>query len=287
MPQPSGRAPVTLRGRLFAQTLLKCGQSQSESWRQSRRWFVFLAINSSMPYWIQTLPSLEASWWALNLCDLFLTNKKQNNSILFFFRLSKVNKHTNRHTYKSPDKQAGGCMRSVVAALILEGFPQFVCVWARGRKGACKGTVSLWKTSMKQHCVWFTVRIRLRICMGLILWEVACEQWRNVVLLSTLWCCILIHQKEKKKRKKNWLCWDSALYHIAGAVPTFPAGISSHYTRAHLYTCVIDFAATHCHQVAGIGYGPEVDGFTLLAVGESIAEAGVMVGSKGSACVTS
>lgn len=58
-------------------------------------------------------------------------------------------------------------------------------------------------------------------------------------------------------------------------------------TRAHLFTHAIDFAATHCHQVAGNGNGPEVNGFTLLAVGEGTAEAGVMAGSKGSACVTS
>lgn len=60
-----------------------------------------------------------------------------------------------------------------------------------------------------------------------------------------------------------------------------PSRQESHHTRWRLYAYVIEFAAKHCHQVAGNGQGPFLKCFMLLAVGEGIAEAGVIVGSKG------
>lgn len=198
-----------------------------------------------MPYWIQTLPSLGASWWALNLCDLFLTNKKQNKSF-FFIRANSRNTHTQK-SWQTSKKPHAKCSSGTDTG----GFST-VCVGARGRKGACKGTVSLWKTSMKQHCVWFTVRIRLCICMGLILWEVACKQRRNVVPLSTLWCRILIHQKETLTE---------TLFRTI-SLALFPPSrqesvpITRARTHLHTHTQGLHFAAQHCHQVAGNGHGP-------------------------------
>lgn len=226
MPQPPGRAPLTLRGRMFAQTLLKGGQSQSEGWKQSRRWFVFLAINWSMPFKLCLHSEPPGGLWVC-VTSFWQIRSKTSLSPRFFSRLGKVNKHTQTHIYKSPDKHAGGCTPSVVAALILQGFPQFVCVWARGRKGACKGTVSLWKTSMKQHCVWFTVRIGFAHMHGLDFMGSsmrAAAECSAVIYIVTLYSDSHTHAQKNDRH--------SALYHIVGAVPTFPAGIASHHTHS-------------------------------------------------------
>lgn len=170
----------------------------------------------------------------------------------FFFSSLFWAKSRQNFYQKKPDKQLRVCTQSVVAAVILEGFPQFVCVRVRRRKGDCKRTVSLWKTSMKQHSIWFTVRIRLCICIDLILWEVTCKQQRNVVPLSALWCCIVIHHKPWQR-----LCF-VPYYWQCSHLPSrnLPSSHAHTHKHWHTRTHTLHLAAQHCHQVVNWCHRP-------------------------------
>lgn len=132
----------------------------------------------------------STSWGCLQSCFLRVDKEFECLEPIWLVLLSinlfefTLNRRCRKNWWNTITTQVGMCERSVVAAVLLEGLPQCVCV------GECKRTVSLWKTSMKQHFIWFTV------CAYVwFRWEVTYKRQRNVPLLSALWCCIVIHHK--------------------------------------------------------------------------------------------
>lgn len=132
----------------------------------------------------------------VNFAQLWRVMKEREWNV-FSFYLSQVKTKKTKNNKMMKHNQICRlrvCMQKAVPALMLEGFPQFVCasVWAKER---------LRELSAYDKQAWSHISFDLQCVSAcayakvLILWEVTNKQRKIVVLLSALWCCIVIHHK--------------------------------------------------------------------------------------------
>ena len=135
----------------------------------------------------------------IDFCTIMACEKHILYFVLCFPPAKKTKTKKQHNYYTNKHSECHGCIDTGGFSSVCQGC---VCVCVCVCVCECVGeretvgeTVSLWKTSMRQHVIWCAVCIFLCICIGLILWEATYKQQSNVVPLSALWCCTVIHHK--------------------------------------------------------------------------------------------
>ena len=148
-------------------------------------WLALLGINIACAVWSASCPDVRfctiATCEKHISCFVFISPSGEKKKIITT-QLYNTNKHSECHGCIDTGGFSSVCQGCVCVCVC-------VCVWVCGRKRDCGRNCQLMKNKHE------AARIFLCIRLGLILWEATYKQQSNVVLLSALWCCTVIHHK--------------------------------------------------------------------------------------------